>query len=121
MDADDFVAFSRREEVALPAGGAPQDALRGFLTAYAAALRVGGCSMVGHIKGMLEDGESPPLFFSLTSLEGEPRLKCGSLKPRPRLALSINVIVAGIAAGEAAALLQASLARHFRSSRAERG
>jgi hypothetical protein len=111
MDADDFVTLSMSREV--ESSGGSREALRRFLSHYVDALRDGGCTMVGHIKGMFTDGQSPPLFFSVTSLDGEAQFKGGPLKSESPLSLSMTVIIAGIDRDEAAALLESTLDRYL--------
>ena len=116
MDADDFITLSIRREVMPIVASPPQDVLRRFISGYMETLGEKGCTVIGHIKGMVEDGESPPLFFSVTSLAGETQLKGGPLKSGTRLALSMTVIVAGITADEASVALEDALAKHFRNA-----
>lgn len=113
MDTHDFVTVSMRREVVLAPSRSPEDSLRGLLRSLVQALRDGGCTMVGHIKGMLEDG-GPPLFFSVTSIEAEPQFKGGPLAVGERLTLSITVIVAGIGEAETGRLLAESLNESLR-------
>jgi hypothetical protein len=113
MDAHDFVTFSADLSLAPLSSGPSEDLLRAFLADYTEALRRSGCDMVGHIKGMAEDGESPPLFFSITSTTGPPQLKGGPLGKGGELALSITVIVSGVEERELSRLLYDSLAEHF--------
>lgn len=112
-DADDFVVISLRRRLVPAGGAAPAEALRGFLAAYAAALAETGGAMVGHVKGMLEDGGPSPLFFNLTSPRSGPRFRGGPLRSGSTLILSANVIVAGIGKDEAAEKLERSLAGFF--------
>jgi len=119
MDAHDFVSLSVRKAVA-PRSQVPlPDLVREYLIDYVKALEAAGCGMVGHIKGVMEDGESPPLFFSVTSLGGEPQLKGGPLARGRDLTLSMTVIVAGMETEELSRLLEVSLARSFLSSTGE--
>jgi len=114
MDADDFVTLSARREF-IPSGKAALEGeLPEFLSTLAAALRKGGCSMVGHIKGMVEDGGPSPLFFSLTSLDSDPQYKGGPLRPGSASTLSMNIIIAGIGSDDAARILEDAMARCFR-------
>jgi hypothetical protein len=115
MDAHDFVTFSIRRVIAPFSPDPPRQLLQAFLADYVRALSEAGCSMVGHIKGILEDGGSPPLFFSVTSRTGEPQMKGGPLKPGKDLTLSITVIVSGLEAEELSPPLDNSLARYFGS------
>jgi hypothetical protein len=114
MDAHDFVTVSMHEEVALASPLAPEEVLRPFLQSLMRKLREGSCTMVGHIKGMLEDGGPSPLFFSVTTLETEPQFKGGPLRTAERFALSITVIVAGISEAEIGRLLAESLSESLR-------
>ncbi len=86
-----------------------------MLGEYLRALEEAGCAMSGHLKGMLDDGESPPLFFSITSLKGEPQFKGGPLKNKETLSLSVTVIAAGIDKGEASRILDVAIAEGFRT------
>jgi hypothetical protein len=113
MDTDDFVTLSINREIALSADNTWDETLRRFLSSYVDALREGGCTMVGHIKGMLTDGESPPLFFSATSLDREAQFKGGPLRVKSPLSLSMTVIVAGIGEDKAASLLETALDRYL--------
>ncbi|RJP35159.1 MAG: hypothetical protein C4536_01325 [Actinobacteria bacterium] len=113
MDAHDFVTFSARRKLAPLTAGSPRDLLLSFLTDYVKALGTSGCSIIGHIKGIVEDGESPPLFFSATSLSGEPQLKGGPLGQGSDLALTITVIVSGVDTEQLSRLLDDCLAGYF--------
>ena len=84
-----------------------------FLSDLALELADRGCTMVGHIKGMAAEGGKPALFFSLTSLGAEPHLRGGPLQDGQALALSITLIVAGLAEREMGQALNAALAKHF--------
>jgi hypothetical protein len=118
MDAHDFVTFSVKKKIT-PCSPSPlPELLQAYLADYLKALGAAGCSMIGHIKGVLEDGDSPPLFFSVTSLTGEPQLKGGPLAQGKDLRLSMTVIVSGMETGELSRLLDDSLARYFLSMQA---
>lgn len=121
MDAHDFVSFSVRKEVTSRSPDPLPELVREFLTDYAKALEAAGCSMVGHVKGVVEDGESPPLFFSITSLEGEPQLKGGPLAQRKGFTLSMTAIVSGVEEEELSRLLEETLARYFDLGEDEHG
>ncbi|MBN2026655.1 MAG: hypothetical protein JW854_07860 [Actinobacteria bacterium] len=113
MDAHDFVSFSLSKAVT-PRSPLPLPQLvRYCLADYAKALEAAGCIMVGHIKGVIEDAESPPLFFSITSLTGEPQLKGGPVHRDNDLTLIMTVIVSGVEEEELSRLLENTLARYF--------
>jgi hypothetical protein len=115
MDTHDFLTLSTRWEMIPAAASAPQDVLRQTLGVFRKALKEAGCTMIGHIKGILEDGASPPLFFSITSLDGDVQLKGGPLK-EGELILNITVIVAGLEKAEVEKLLTDTFAEHFQSA-----
>ena len=121
MDAHDFVSFSLRKAIA-PRSPVPlRQLVREYLVDYVKALDAAGCSMIGHIKGVVEDGESPPLFFSSTSLAGEPQLKGGPLVQGKDLTLIMTVIVSGVDEKELSRLLEETLARYFIAGPEEHG
>ena len=113
MDAHDFVSVSARRESAVPSLLSPEDALREFLAALLQSLRESGCAMVGHIKGMLDDGGASPLFFSVTSFNGAPQLKGGPLRAGGRVSLSVTAIVAGMTEAAVSGILEESLLEYF--------
>jgi len=113
MDAHDFVTVSIRREVAFAPSRSLEEVLRGFLQALMRKLRDGGCTMVGHVKGMIEDGGPSPLFFSVTSLEAQPQFKGGPLTTKEGFYLSMTVIAAGIGEAETDRLLAESLLDHM--------
>jgi len=114
MDAHDFVTLSLRREIAFASPRPPRDVLGDFLTTLLRGLREAGCTMVGHIKGMVES-ERPPLFFSLTSLSSVPRYRGGPLRPDSYSVLSMNIIVAGIDEAAAAEICEDAAAVFFRT------
>jgi len=118
MDAHDFVTFSVKKEITPRSPSPLAEVLHACLADYVEALGAAGCSMVGHIKGVLEDGDSPPLFFSITSITGEPQLKGGPLVQEKDLMLTMTVIVSGMETGELSRLLDDSLERYFISMQA---
>jgi hypothetical protein len=73
-----------------------RSAVDSFLLDLTASLRGHGCSLIGHIKGILEAGENGHLFFSVTSFEERTRFK-GALSGRcHKMDLALNVIVYGV-------------------------
>lgn len=73
-----------------------RSALDSFLLDLTFSLRKHGCSLIGHIKGILEAGENGHLFFSVTSFEQRARFK-GALSGRyEKMNLTLNVIVYGV-------------------------
>ena len=70
--------------------------------------------MIGHIKGMVDGGGSPPLFFSITSLEGEPQFKGGpaaeAVLPEHQRHRRRD------RQGAAKALLDSAIAEHFQAA-----
>lgn len=115
MDAHDFVTLSVRREITFASARPPEDVLGDFLASLQGALREAGCTMVGHVKGMVEAEGEPPLFFSLTSLDSEPQYKGGPLRPGSFSVLSMNIIVAGIDKVAAAEILKDAAAASLRA------
>jgi hypothetical protein len=120
MDAHDFVSLSVKKAIA-PRSAVPLiEIVKEYLSDYLIALDAAGCGMVGHIKGVMEDGGSPPLFFSVTSLGGESQFKGGPLAEGKDLTLSMTTIVSGLDEEVLSRLLEDSLARHFIYGKEER-
>lgn len=79
----------------MPAGEI-RDRIDLFLSDLTSFLKESGCRLIGHIKGLLDAGESGQLFFSITSFEEGVRYK-GSIDGEiANTELSINVIVYGV-------------------------
>jgi hypothetical protein len=118
MDAHEFVTFSASKLLSPRSPDPPRELVQAFLTDYMEALGQAGCDMVGHIKGMVEAGGSPPLFFSITSQAGVPQLKGGPLGHGNDLTLGMTVIVSGVETQELSRLLDNSLAKYFSTTSA---
>ncbi len=67
-----------------------------FLAGLTDFLRDNGCRLIGHIKGLLDAGDSGQLFFSVTSFKESPRYKGGIDGEIAEAELSMNVIVYGV-------------------------
>lgn len=84
-----------------------------FLMDLAYELKHKGCTLIGHIKGMVETTESRKnLFFSLTDFFQDPTFKGSVIKGGEEAYLIINVIVYGIAKPEVEMVLEKCLARN---------
>ena len=59
-------------------------------------LRDNGCTLIGHIKGLLDAGDSGQLFFSITSFTDGIRYKGNIAREIAEANLSLNTIVYGI-------------------------
>jgi len=99
-DGPQPVVFALQVELGL-AGAAPQSAeellgaLQGFLSGLLLSLRDGGCSLIGHVKGMVDAGHLGRVFFSATSFRGAPSFSGSIDGPIARCRLTLNVIVFG--------------------------
>lgn len=71
-----------------------------FLAEFTRSLRGQGCSLIGHIKGILEAGAKGHLFFSVTSFGKRTRFKGGLTGEFEKIDLTLNVIVYGVGSGE---------------------
>jgi hypothetical protein len=70
--------------------------LDSFLSDLTNFLRDNGCTLIGHIKGLIDAEESGQLFFSITSFDEPVRYK-GEIDGKiGKVELSINVIVYGV-------------------------
>jgi len=91
------VAFRAQLSFTSPLGA---DELRHRLDAamadLASDLRSAGCTLVGHIKGVLDAGEHGAAFFSVTALDHEPDWRGGLSGPVAGATLTMNVIVYGV-------------------------
>jgi hypothetical protein len=87
--------------------------LDAFLTGLVNSLHQAGCSLIGHIKGVLETGEDSRLFFSLTTFQGPPHTK-GQLAGSSRHGrLTINVIIYGVDAAILEGVVNDGMAQQF--------
>ena len=68
-----------------------------FLSGLTDFLRENGCTLIGHIKGLLDAGNGGQLFFSVTSFNDGIRYKGGLAGEAEEATLWINVIVYGVA------------------------
>jgi len=84
-----------------------------FLAELARSLTEKGCSLIGHIKGILDTGNKGHLFFSVTSFEHRPRFKGDLSGEYEKIDLTINVIVYGVGSGEVERLVEEGLQRHL--------
>ena len=96
-------------------------ALRELLGGLLAALRDGGCSLIGHVKGMVDAGDLGRAFFSVTSFRGAPSFNGSIDGPIARCRLTLNVIVFGIDESSVEAAVREALSLHFALWRAGGG
>lgn len=90
-----------------------ESGLADFLYRLASTLHLAGCSLIGHIKGVLETGEDSRLFFSLTTFQGPPHYKCQLVGASSNGRLTINVIVYGVDAAILEGVVNEEMARQF--------
>lgn len=109
------------------ADAAPQSAeellgaLRELLSGLLSSLRDGGCSLIGHVKGMVDAGDLGRAFFSVTSFRGAPSFNGGIDGPIARCRLTLNVIVFGIDEHSVEAAVREALSLHLAPWRAGAG
>lgn len=94
------VVFTWRRELSLDGTGSQVTgqivrSVRSFLAAMLPALRDRGCSLIGHVKGMVDAADAGRVFFSVTSFDGEPSITGELVQPIERCLLTLNVIVFG--------------------------
>ena len=73
-----------------------EDALTGFLAGLSEGLAAGGCTLVGHIKGVVSAGGNGDLAFHATTLSARPVITGGVAGTVAEAALTVNVIVFGV-------------------------
>jgi hypothetical protein len=88
-------------------------ALRSLLAALPSVLRDCGCTLIGHVKGVLDAGAGGRAFFSITSFDGAPRLSGELGPPVDRCLLTMNVIVYGGDERSVDAAVLAAAGRHL--------
>jgi hypothetical protein len=71
--------------------------LEAFVRKLRDELAAAGCVLVGHVKGTLDCTGHGGLTFSLTSLDGEPRVAASLRGDLDAAVLTLNVIVFGVA------------------------
>ncbi|MDY6796866.1 MAG: hypothetical protein SWK76_16520 [Actinomycetota bacterium] len=113
MGLDNLTAVAGEYELSVPAEGELRQALGEAMSHMLKGLRERGCTMMGHIKGILSDASSPPLFLSITIMENNLRFKGGPIGGEDRLPLALNVIVADVDEEVIDDMLGLSLSRKF--------
>jgi hypothetical protein len=84
-----------------------------FLAELTRSLRARGCMLIGHIKGILEAGDTGHLLFSVTSFEQRTRFKGGLTGAAEKLEFTLNVIVYGIGNDEVEQLVWEGLRKYL--------
>jgi hypothetical protein len=84
-----------------------------FLAELTRSLREKGCSLIGHIKGILKTGNNGHLFFSVTSFGHRARFKGKLSGEYEKIDLTLNVIVYGVGFGEIEQLVRQGLLAHL--------
>lgn len=93
--------------------------LREFLGGLLSSLRDGGCSLIGHVKGMVDADDLGRAFFSVTSFRGAPSIKGNIEGPLARCRLTLDVIVFGIDEPSVEAAVREAMSLHLAPWRAE--
>ena len=92
-------AFSCKREIAFGREITESELEQGMtkcLTVLTTGLRDLGCRLIGHIKGLLDCGNSGHLMFSITSFDDDVHFKGGIKGGIRKAVLTINIIVYGI-------------------------
>jgi hypothetical protein len=84
-----------------------------LLAGLVSALRQADCSLIGHIKGVLETGADSRRFFSVTTFQGPPHYKGQLAETSTHGYLTINVIVYGVETSVLTEAVNDGLARQF--------
>ena len=73
-----------------------EDAVTRFLAALSDGLVAAGCTLVGHIKGIVSAGGRGDLAFHATTLHSRPAITGGVAGTVTEATLTVNVIVFGV-------------------------
>jgi hypothetical protein len=113
---DHPAVYAREVSFTLPEPRSSSDwesRLNNFLTGLVKSLRKAGCSLIGHIKGVLETDEDSRLFFSITTFQGPPHTKGQLAGSSSHGRLTINVIVYGVDAAILKGVVTEGMAQQF--------
>ncbi|MEW6440539.1 MAG: hypothetical protein AB1640_06325 [bacterium] len=83
-----------------------------FLSELRRDLKEAGCALIGHIKGIVDAGETGQLFFSVTSFQEQARYKGRLTGSFTKVDLTLNVIVCGVESGKIERAVREGLRRH---------
>ncbi len=67
-----------------------------FLCELTESLKHGGCTLIGHIKGLVDAGENGHLVFSITSFDENARFKGEVRNEVTNAVITVNIVVYGI-------------------------
>ena len=84
-----------------------------FVSALTSSLRDDGCTLIGHIKGLLEVEGNKHLFFSVTSFDEKTSYKGDLPNEILKAMLAINVIVYGVDQASVEIAIRKGLERHI--------
>ncbi len=87
--------------------------LEDFLSDLSSSLKLKGCTLIGHIKGLIAAGEKGHLVFSVTSFKESPRFNGEIRNEIYEALLTINIIVYGVDAATVDAVFHESFQRHL--------
>lgn len=84
-----------------------------FLLELAEALKSRGCTLIGHIKGLVASDEKGHLMFSLSSFGEKARFNGKLHHGIMKASFTINIIIYGVDAAIVDAVFHESFRRHF--------
>lgn len=90
-----------------------KETISSFLSDLAAGLGSRGCTLIGHIKGLISSDEKGHLVFSITSFGEPPRFNGQILDGITKALFTINIIVFGVDSAVVDAVFQESFHAHF--------
>ncbi len=85
-----------------------------FLSELARELEQSGCTLIGHIKGLVTSGERGHLMFSITSFQEKVRFKGNIVQATDSAELTLNVIVYGMETTAVEAVFQSTFDKYFK-------
>ena len=88
--------FAYERHFTFDSGTLLRENVESFLTKLALNLKDEGCTVIGHIKGLIETDKGDSLFFNLTSFEQEPSFRGMLPHNTVNCRIALNVIVYGV-------------------------
>lgn len=108
--------YALQTDVELGSAQTPEEiraTLAGFADAFIRGLEVGGCRLIGHVKGVLESVSGGSLYFNATSFSGKVSTRGALTDCHGTCRLTLNAIVYAIDLQGVESAAQLALGRCF--------
>ncbi len=90
-----------------------KETIGAFLLELTEALKSKGCTLIGHIKGLIASDENGHLMFSLSSFGEKAQFNGKVYQGITKASFTINIIIYGVDAAIVDVLFHESFRRHF--------